>query len=92
MDKQTISNNDRNNELVAIHQQWLQHPCTKEALKLIESCEKALTDNIATHALDTDISDAKIRYYGVQLRNTANLRKILFTTEKFVAKLQTIKQ
>lgn len=68
------------------HQEWLNHPVTKELKKMLDKHEQNISDAIANNAMDTNKSDNYVVRLAVQLKTTKTLKQLAYDTETFVTK------
>ena len=69
------------------HNEWLNHPITRLVFsQVLDKQIESVTDKIAEGSMTTDLSDATIRHYAVQLKTLKTVRKVMYDTETFIAR------
>jgi hypothetical protein len=73
--------------LASSHAEWLSHPITRMMFQqILDKQIESLTDKISDNSISTDLSDATIRHYAVQLKTLKTIKKVLYDTETFIAR------
>jgi hypothetical protein len=78
---------NRQQEMQILHQQWMQQPCTKAALEILEQHQAYITNVLANSSSSESVSDSKIRQMAVQLKTCQTVQTMLFNPQVFVSKL-----
>ena len=71
-----------------MHEEWLQHPMTKLALKAVDLHGEKHAEILTRDALNTNVADSSIRGIVISLQNTRAI-KTLLSDIKQITKLNT---
>lgn len=77
---------DIRKELVLLHQQWCDYQITKTTARIITEHKQRIIDAMLIAASDTNVNDAKIRYFAVQLQTIETIEKLIYDTDTFITR------
>lgn len=86
MTPETIVKEDNRRKVMAVHHSnWLNDSTTKESLRVLNAHIEKVEELISFRSMDSDVTDATIRHYAVQLKTLKTVRKLLYDTQTFIA-------
>lgn len=62
---------------IQLHEQWMQHPITRQLINKINEHKEKFVTQLSTHASDQSITDQTIRSYAINIRNTDAILKLI---------------
>lgn len=66
-----------------LYDQWLKHPVTAMLLQSLKKDRDFFVEKIALHAVDSEVSDLRFRYYGFGVKNINNVISMITDYAKF---------
>lgn len=75
---------DHQREVISMHQEWCNHPMSKQLKAILEKHENNISKTIADLSMNTEVSDARIRALAVSLKAALTIKTMIFDTQSFV--------
>ena len=74
-------------DTLLLHQQWLQHPITKQVKSVLEAQSAWISKSISDGSMNQTIPDNHFRQLAVQLKTIETIKTLLYDSEKFTNKI-----
>jgi hypothetical protein len=78
---------DRQKEVIAMHQEWLQQPMTKQLRATLNKHEDNIARTVADLSMNMNVNDAHVRALAVSLKSAITIRTMIFDTKSFIKHL-----